>query len=310
MAHVLFRHGVDRRPAPVATSLGAEVHDRRGQNLVSVRGKSVNARIPSKNGWPAGQAATLPVIDVPSGCSRLPQRSPSLGSSGQVGDRDRERLAVEHRLLRFGEEALSEEELLALLLRNRMWGRSLELAVTLISELGSFERVFTSSRNGLRRFRCISNDDYAMIQLVGATRAIACRREMAGLGEVGNPILDTTDRLMSYLNPVLARESKERSRVLFLDKRNRLLADEAQTRGSMSRTPAYSRKVITRALELHATAIISVHSNPSGDPTPSRKDVEITHALKAAAAAFDVVLHDHIIVASGRWTSFRRKGLL
>ena len=98
--------------------------------------------------------------------------------------------------------------------------------------------------------------------------------------------------------------------MLFLDNRNRLLADEAQQRGTVNHTPVYPREVAKRALELHATALILVHNHPSGDPTPSRDDIAMTEQIRVAAAALSIVLHDHIIVGNGRWLSFRREGLL
>ena len=115
---------------------------------------------------------------------------------------------------------------------------------------------------------------------------------------------------MDYLNAVLARERVEQFRVLFLDTRNRLLADEAQARGTVNHTPVYPREVVKRALELHATAIILVHNHPSGDPTPSRDDIDMTRQIKQAAAALSIVLHDHVIIGNGRWLSFRQEGLL
>ncbi len=124
------------------------------------------------------------------------------------------------------------------------------------------------------------------------------------------PVLDNWDRLMGYLNAVLARERVEQFRVLFLDSRNRLLADEAQARGTVNHTPVYPREVVKRALELHATAIIMVHNHPSGDPTPSSDDVAMTGAVKQAAEALSLTLHDHIIVGNGRWVSLRGEGLL
>ncbi len=124
------------------------------------------------------------------------------------------------------------------------------------------------------------------------------------------PVLSNWDKLMEYLNAVLAREKVEQFRVLFLDGRNRLLADEAQARGTVNHTPVYPREVVKRALELHATALILVHNHPSGDPTPSREDIDMTREVRDAAATLGVVLHDHVIVGNGNWTSFRAQGLL
>ena len=124
------------------------------------------------------------------------------------------------------------------------------------------------------------------------------------------PVLNNWDRLMDYLTAVMAREKIEQFRMLFLDPRNRLLADEAQARGTVNHTPVYPREVVKRALELHATALILVHNHPSGDPKPSRDDIEMTREVRDAANILQIVLHDHIIVGNGRWLSFRREGLL
>ena len=115
---------------------------------------------------------------------------------------------------------------------------------------------------------------------------------------------------MGYLNAVVARERIEQFRILFLDGRNRLLADEAQARGTVNHTPVYPREVAKRALELHATALILVHNHPSGDPTPSRADLEMTQEVQAAVRPLSIVLHDHVVVGNGRWLSFRKEGLL
>ena len=115
---------------------------------------------------------------------------------------------------------------------------------------------------------------------------------------------------MQYLQAVLGRERIEQFRVLFLDNRNRLLADEAQARGTINHTPVYPREVVKRALELHATALLLVHNHPSGDPTPSDADIAMTREVKQAAEALSIMLHDHVIVGNGRCLSFRQEGLL
>ena len=127
---------------------------------------------------------------------------------------------------------------------------------------------------------------------------------------IDQPILNNWDRLLDYLNAEVSRERVEQFRVLFLDNRNRLLADEAQQRGTVNHTPVYPREVAKRALELNATALILVHNHPSGDPTPSRDDIAMTQQVKAAVEPLSIALHDHIVVGNGRWLSFLREGLL
>ena len=139
-------------------------------------------------------------------------------------------------------------------------------------------------------------------------QAAALRLERAGVMQ--RPVLACWDRLIAYLTAELALEKVEQVRVLFLDNRNRLLADEAQGRGTVNHTPVYPREVVKRALELHATALILVHNHPSGDPTPSREDIAMTREIQAAAELMRITLHDHVVIAAGRWLSFRQEGLL
>jgi DNA repair protein RadC len=115
---------------------------------------------------------------------------------------------------------------------------------------------------------------------------------------------------MEYLQSVLAREKIEQFRVLYLDNRNKLLADIVQARGTVNHTPVYPREVLKRALELHATAIILVHNHPSGDPSASDDDIAMTRDIKQAATALGLVLHDHINIGNGSWLSFKKAGLL
>ena len=145
----------------------------------------------------------------------------------------------------------------------------------------------------------------ASLKTVQAAALRLMRAELAT-----QPLLDDRERLMQYLTAQLSRERVEQFRILFLDTRNRLLADEAQARGTVNHTPVYPREVAKRALELHATGVILVHNHPSGDPAPSRADVAMTREIHAALATVAVVLHDHVIIGNGACASFRQLGLL
>jgi DNA repair protein RadC len=127
---------------------------------------------------------------------------------------------------------------------------------------------------------------------------------------IGRPVLSNWDALMDYLNAVMARDKIEQFRILFLDNKNRLIADEAQTRGTVNHTPVYPREVVKRALELQAAALILSHNHPSGDPTPSRDDIVMTGMIVEAAKALSIAVHDHVIVGNGTWLSFRKEGLI
>jgi len=124
------------------------------------------------------------------------------------------------------------------------------------------------------------------------------------------PVLTDSLALIDYLSLDMALLPTERLRVLFLNSGNRLLFDETLTEGSVSEAPVYPREIMRRALEVGATALILVHNHPSGDPTPSRGDVDATRRIADAGRALDICIHDHVIVARSGWSSFRALGLL
>ena len=229
---------------------------------------------------------------------------PSIGISATGARQHRERMR--ERLLRAGPDALADYELLEMVLFIALPRIDTKpLAKLLLARFGSFAAVISAPEQALVAIDGIGPSAAATLKVV---QAAAHRLALAELKD--RPILNNWDRLMDYLNAVLAREPVEQFRVLFLDTRNRLLGDEAQARGTVNHTPVYPREVVKRALELQATALILVHNHPSGDPTPSREDLETTNAVRDAARALSIVLHDHIIVGNGRWLSFKREGLL
>lgn len=231
-----------------------------------------------------------------------PENVPPFVSTGPQGHRARMR----EKLLTRGAEALADYELLEMLLFFAMpKGDTKPLAKGLINRFGSFARVLAAPTRELLETRGLGVHSVAAIRLVQAAALRLARAEV-----MDQPLLANWDRLIEYLTAALAREPIEQFRVLYLDAKNRLLADEVQARGTVNHTPVYPREVLKRALELHATALILVHNHPSGDPTPSREDVSVTHEIEAAARVLAIVLHDHIIIGNGAWTSFRKRGLL
>ncbi len=236
--------------------------------------------------------------------TRLPAGSLDgpFSSTGPQGHRGR----LREKLLERGPEALADYELLEMLLFFAFkQGDTKPLAKALINRFGSFAGVLAAPQLALIETDGLGPHSVAAIKLV---QAAALRMAQAEIRE--QPVLGNWDRLMDYLQAALARERVEQFRVLFLDPRNQLLADEAQGRGTVNHTPVYPREVCKRALELHATAIILVHNHPSGDPTPSREDIEMTREVQQAVAALGIALHDHVIVGNGKWTSLRQQKLL
>lgn len=127
---------------------------------------------------------------------------------------------------------------------------------------------------------------------------------------IGKPILNSWERLTDYLYATMAQEKKEHFRILLLDRKNNLIADEVQQTGTVDQTQAYPREILKRTLELSATAIILVHNHPSGDPSPSSADIQMTKNIINAANALDITVHDHVIVSKKGLLSFRKEGLL
>ena len=210
------------------------------------------------------------------------------------------------RLLTAGPESVADHELLEMVLFLALPRRDTKpIARALLTRFGSFANAIAAPLPELVAVEGMGAAGAAALKTVQAAALRLVRSELES-----QPVLSNWDALMGYLNAQLARERVEQFRVLFLDNRNRLIADEAQARGTVNHTPVYPREVAKRALELHATGLVLVHNHPSGDPTPSRQDVEMTAEIGRALGTLGVVLHDHVIVGNGRWVSFRREGLL
>ncbi len=216
------------------------------------------------------------------------------------------RARMRARLLAAGPEALADHELLEMVLFTALPRRDTKaIAKALLARFHSFAGAIAAPLADLRAIEGLGEAGAAALKTVQAAALRLARTEL-----LDRPLLDNWARLMDYLNAALARERVEQFRVLFLDARNHLLADEVQARGTINHTPVYPREVVKRALDLHAAAIILVHNHPSGDPTPSREDIAMTAETRKAAEALSLVLHDHIIIGNGRWVSLRERKLL
>ena len=206
-----------------------------------------------------------------------------------------------------GEPGPGDAELLTLLLAGAMPacedpGR---LAAAAVARFGSLASLLAAPLRELQGFAGFGTHSLSAIKLLHEAALRLSRARMRGEAVLADP-----ERLIGYLTAVLAREKIEQFRILFLDEADRLIADEAQARGTVNHTPVYPREVVRRALELEAASLILVHNHPSGDPSPSREDLAMTAQVVEAAAVLGLVVRDHVIVGNGRWTSFRACGLL
>ncbi len=219
-----------------------------------------------------------------------------------IGHRDR----LRQRFLGTGADGLQDYELVELLLFSALPRRDVKpLAKALIQEFGSLWALVTAPPDRLRQAFHFSDATIAALTVVGAAALRATR------GQVMNrPVLASWDTLVNYCQAAMAHESTEQLRLLFLDRKNALISDEVQQRGTIDHTPAYPREIVRRALEVGAQAVILVHNHPTGDPTPSRDDIFLTKEVVRAATALGIAVHDHLIIGRGKTTSFKTLGLL
>lgn len=225
--------------------------------------------------------------------------SPSTGYHGH-------RARLRARFLNAGPEALADYELLELLLFSALPRKDTKpIAKALIETFGSFADVIAADADKLMATKGLGESAVVGLKAVqaGATRLL--RAEIAD-----RPIVSSWQALIDYCTAEMAYEETEQFRILFLDKKNKLIADEAQQKGTVDHTPVYPREVVKRALELNASALIMVHNHPSGDPAPSRADVDMTGKVKDALDAVGLILHDHIVIGRGKHVSFRQERLL
>ncbi len=202
----------------------------------------------------------------------------------------RERLR--ERFREAGDEALSDYELLELVLFRALPRRDVKpLAKTLIATFGSFAEVVSAPVARLAEVKGLGDAAITELKLIQAAASRLLRGEVKK-----RPILSSWSAVLDYCRTAQAFADREQFRVLFLDKRNQLIADELQQVGTVDHTPVYPREVVKRALELSATALILVHNHPSGDPTPSRADIQMTQQIIAVANPLGISVHDHIIV--------------
>lgn len=252
--------------------------------------------------------SSTPDPALPFGESDSPDRpegpdagTPGVGKPHYAGHRAR----LRERFLA-NPEALPDYELLELLLCLAQPRSDVKpLAKALLARFGGFAEVIAADPARLRDVKGLGDTGVAALKTAEAAAVRLLREQVRDA-----PVLSSWDRLLDYCRAAMAYREIEQFRILFLDTRNRLIADELQQKGTVNHTPVYPREVVRRALELHATALILVHNHPSGDPSPSKADIQMTQQIRNAAHAVGVTVHDHVIVGRGGHVSFKAQGLL
>ena len=219
-----------------------------------------------------------------------------------VGHRDR----LRERFIQGGAEALADYELLELILFMAIPRRDVKPhAKDLNKKFYSFSGVLIAPVAKLYKIDGISETAAITLKSIAAAGHRMLKQEI-----MNKPLLNNWTRLTDYCRATMGHETKEHFRLLFLNKKNELIADEIQQSGTVDHTPVYPREIVKRALELDATALILCHNHPSGDTTPSNDDIQMTNAVIDVAKAMGIVVHDHIIVSKKGVSSFRAMKLI
>jgi len=216
----------------------------------------------------------------------------------------RERLR--ERFVMGGADAMPDYELLELVLFAAIPRRDVKpLAKTLLARFGNFAEVVAAPRARLLEIPGLGESAVAQLKIIEAAALRLAKTKL-----LGKPALSSWQALLDYCAAAMARAPREEFRVLFLDRKNVLIADEVQSAGTIDHTPVYPREIVKRALDLGASAMILVHNHPSGDPTPSRADIEMTREIAAAAKPLKIAIHDHLVIGRNGHASFKSLQLL
>ena len=216
------------------------------------------------------------------------------------------RSRLRQRFMDVGSEAIADYELLEMVLyASSARSDTKPLAKSLIAYFGSFAEVLMASPERLREVEGVGDAAVGSIKVAQAAAQRLLRHQAAE-----KPILNSWQKLLDYCRLKMGGNGVEEFRVLFLNHKNMLIADEAQHKGTVNHTTAYPREVVKRALELGATAVIIAHNHPSGDPTPSQADMDMTESINKAAKAMGIKLHDHLILAKDKHFSFKSHDFL
>lgn len=216
------------------------------------------------------------------------------------------RKRLRDRFMSGGPDAVPDYELLELILFRAIPRQDVKpLARLLIDTFGDLNRVIAAPAARLRLIDGVGDAVVLELKLVEA-----CAQRMARARVLHKPVISSWAALLDYCHTVMSHRETEQFRVLYLDRKNVLIADEAQGQGTVDHVPVYPREVLRRALELNATALILVHNHPSGDPTPSQADISMTETIRQGCDALSITLHDHLVIGKSCELSFRSSGLL
>ena len=244
----------------------------------------------------------MPLYDMPA--APAPDRVPGQASIRQASNRRR----LRSRFLRAGREAVDDRELLELLLAGR---REVDdaraLAASLLDMFGTAPRALAARPDRLRSVPGLPEDAIAALK---TAEALGIRMARAEVPETVHPSLGSYDKVIEYCRTLAGHREVEELRILYLNRKNRLIADECLQKGSVCHTPIYPREICIRCLELQASAIIVLHDHPSGCPEASKADIDMTGRLRDALKTIDVTLLDHVIVTPTGSVSFQARGLL
>lgn len=216
------------------------------------------------------------------------------------------RARLRDRFLQGGAGAMPDYELLELVLFRAIPRQDVKpLARRLLEHFGDFNRVLSAEPARLEQVPGVGPAVVCELKIVAAAAQRLARSRV-----IQRPVLSGWDALLDYCHTAMAHGEIEQFRVLYLDRKNVLIADEEQARGTVDHVPVYPREIVRRALDLNATALILVHNHPSGDPTPSESDITMTRRIVQAAEVMGITVHDHLIIGKSRELSFRATGLL
>ena len=216
------------------------------------------------------------------------------------------RARLRDRFMQGGAAAMPDYELLELVLFRAVPRQDMKpLARRLLDRFGDFNRVLSAEPARLADVDGVGPAVITELKIVAAAAQRLARSRV-----MQRPVLTSWDALVDYCHTAMAHGAVEQFRILFLDRKNVLIADEEQARGTVDHVPVYPREIVRRALELNASALILVHNHPSGDPTPSEADITMTQRIVQAAETLGIVVHDHLIIGKDRELSFRATGMI